>query len=160
MDKAGQMSLDTTFGLPTHVLVIHAVVVLVPLASIGVIVYAAVPGWRRTLRWPTLAVATAGAVAAPVAYFSGQQLRDRIGAGELESVQRHADLGLRALIVIIAWWAVCAALLGLSARLNDPAILLVIAVLLSVAVIVAVVLTGHSGSDAVWGPIVDNTSVP
>jgi hypothetical protein len=152
------MSLDTSFGLPTHILVIHAVIVLVPLAAVGVILYAAIPAWRSVLRWPTFVVATLGAGAAPVAYLSGQQLRDRIGAGQLESVQRHADLGLTSLVVIGVWWLACLALLGFSRRFKDAPVLLVVAVLLSVGVIVSVVMTGHSGSEAVWGPIVESTT--
>ena len=43
-------------GLPLHPLVVHAVVVLSPLAALGGLLYAAVPRWRWWLRWPLVQV--------------------------------------------------------------------------------------------------------
>ena len=41
------MSIDNLFGLPAHPLVVHAAVVLLPMAAIATVVVAAVPRWRR-----------------------------------------------------------------------------------------------------------------
>jgi hypothetical protein len=41
-------------GLPVHVLVVHAAVVLTPLAALTAIVFAVVPRWRWLTRWPAL----------------------------------------------------------------------------------------------------------
>ncbi|MGH3703233.1 MAG: hypothetical protein ACRDT9_01260, partial [Agromyces sp.] len=47
--------MDYTFaGLPLHVLLVHAVVVLTPLLSLLLIVIAAWPGARRVLWLPSL----------------------------------------------------------------------------------------------------------
>ena len=47
---------DTIFGLPTHTLVNHAAVVLVPLAAIATIAVALRPRWReRYAGWMVLA---------------------------------------------------------------------------------------------------------
>ena len=39
-------------GLPAHILLVHAVVVLAPIAGLGAIVYAVAPRWRSYLAWP------------------------------------------------------------------------------------------------------------
>jgi len=41
--------LDTVFGLPTHSLVVHAVVVLLPLASLGAIAIVLRRSWVHRL---------------------------------------------------------------------------------------------------------------
>jgi hypothetical protein len=149
---------DTVFGLPVHVLVIHAVVVLVPLACVGVLAYALVPRWRGALRWPVLVVATAGAISTPIAYLSGNEFRERLSLEGSEAVQRHADFGLRALIAVLVWWVLVVVVLGALARSGSPSRLgLVVVAVVSLATLGGVVVTGHSGSEAVWGPIVANT---
>ena len=42
-------------GLPLHVLVIHAVVVLVPLLALFAIAYGVLPRWRHRLDWAVAA---------------------------------------------------------------------------------------------------------
>jgi hypothetical protein len=37
---------DTFFGLPTHAVIVHAVVVFVPLTAIAAVALTAVPRWR------------------------------------------------------------------------------------------------------------------
>ena len=39
-------------GLPAHILLIHAVVVLAPLAGLAAIAYTTAPRWRGYLAWP------------------------------------------------------------------------------------------------------------
>ena len=72
---------DTVLGLPLHPLVVHAVVVLVPLVSLGFLVLAVVPRWRGTYG-PLLAViATVAVAAVPVATASGENLEASLNAG-------------------------------------------------------------------------------
>ncbi|MCX6467463.1 MAG: hypothetical protein NTW05_28360, partial [Pseudonocardiales bacterium] len=61
-------------GLPLHPLVVHAVVVLLPLAALGTVACALRPSWRAQLAVPTLLVALAGTAAVPVAALAGDQL--------------------------------------------------------------------------------------
>ena len=65
---------DTIGGLPVHALVVHAVVVLGPLAAVMLVAYTLKASWRRGLRWPTLALAAISAASAAVATSSGESL--------------------------------------------------------------------------------------
>jgi uncharacterized membrane protein len=153
---------DLIGGLPLHPLVVHASVALIPLSAIGVLVYAFVPRWRATLRWPLLVVATIAAVSVPAAYFTGEPLRDRLGLAGSNAVQRHEGFAQQTLIVLFAWWLVVVALLwraptdAQSRTPWPPRWLLVLAVLLSLAGIAGIVATGHSGASSVWSPRVNS----
>jgi hypothetical protein len=69
-------------GIPAHPLVIHAVVVLLPLATLGTIAMAIRPRWRRALGIPVALVALAGGIAVPIATQTGEQLQRALnGAG-------------------------------------------------------------------------------
>jgi uncharacterized membrane protein len=79
-------------GVPLHPLVVHAVVVLGPLAALVGLAYAAVPRWRWLLRWPLLALSVITAAAAFVATQSGDALLDL--RPELEPlVEEHEEYG-------------------------------------------------------------------
>ena len=57
----------TVDGIPAHPLVVHAVVVLLPLAAVGTLLVVARPLWRRQLGVWVLLLALAGTAAVPVA---------------------------------------------------------------------------------------------
>ena len=154
---------DTVFGLPVHVLVVHAVVVLVPLAATGIIGIAVVPRWRAPYGWPVLALATAALVTTPVATRSGDRLRRRLG--DSPEILAHEELGELVPWLVLAMWVAAAGLVLLDrgrtgARSTDPRLLTVVAVLAVLTALIAtaqVIRAGHSGSGAVWGPIVEST---
>jgi MFS family permease len=149
-------------GVPIHPLVVHAVVVLGPLAALAGLVYAFVPGWRWLLRWPVVVLALVTAVTAFIAVQSGEALLDL--RPELEPlVEEHEERGelLRnvalgyALVSLLAAWALggtSALASGKGARqtrLGVP-----VTVLLAVGAValgVCLFLAGDSGSRAVWG---------
>ena len=79
---------DLINGIPIHPLVVHAVVVLIPIAAIGAIAIALKPAWRRPYGPLVVAAAVLAAVLCPVATSSGEALEKHVGdPGE------HADLG-------------------------------------------------------------------
>lgn len=149
-------------GVPLHPLVVHAVVVLGPLAALTGLAYAAVPRWRWLLRWPLVVLALVTAAASILATQAGEALLD--ARPELEPlVEEHEEYGelLRnvalgyALVSALAAWAlggVSALASGRGARetrLGVPvAVLLVLSAL---ALLVVLFLAGDSGARAVWG---------
>ena len=85
---------DTFRGLPTHVLIVHAVVVLVPLVFVGVVVAAISRTWRQRLAIPILVLLAVGLVASFIATRSGHALRapDRCHAAD-QPPRAHRRLG-------------------------------------------------------------------
>jgi hypothetical protein len=146
---------DTFRGLPVHILVVHAVVVLVPLGALGVVAIAIVPRWRQRFGVAVLAILTAGLVAVPVATRSGQHLFDRVNATGtvLKQIRHHEDLGKLVIYPTIALWVLCAALVLLDRRGRSGApmkVVAVLAVLAAGAATAQVAMTGEAGSTAVW----------
>lgn len=149
-------------GVPLHPLVVHAVVVLGPLAALTGLAYACVPKWRWLLRWPLVVLSVVTAVAALAAVAAGEDLL--AARPELAPlVEEHEEWGewLRSVAVIYAVVSLVAAwaLGGTSAlapgrgaretRFGIPvAALLVVA---AVGLVVLLFLAGDSGSRAVWG---------
>ncbi len=76
-------------GLPLHPLVVHAVVVLVPLAVIGAIGISLWPAMRRHLGLLVLLVSAVALVSVPIATSSGETFRDEIGAQQLVRQHQH-----------------------------------------------------------------------
>ncbi len=149
-------------GVPLHPLVVHAVVVLGPLAALAGLAYAFVPQWRWLLRWPLVVLAVVTAVAAVVAVAAGEDLLS--SRPELAPlVEEHQDRGelLRtvalgyALVSVLAAWALggaSALASGKGARETRFGIpVMVLLAVGAVALMVCLFLAGDSGSRAVWG---------
>jgi hypothetical protein len=92
--------LDKISGLPTHALVVHAVVILLPLAAVGAVAVALVPALRRRYGELVAALTAVAVAAVPVATHSGQHLFDRksatfgpANAAEAALMDRHRALG-------------------------------------------------------------------
>jgi hypothetical protein len=151
------MEIDTLFGLPAHPLVVHAAVVLLPLAAIGLVVVAAIPRARRLYAPIVLGIALAATVAVGLAQQSGEALEDRVT--ETELVEEHAEQGETVLpwaIAVTVMSALVAAEPYARARLGRLSPLAVTTVLVGASLIVAVAATwtvidvGHSGAQSVW----------
>jgi hypothetical protein len=85
------VELEKIFGLPAHPLLVHAVVVLVPLAGIVGLVMVVSPRWRRSLALPAIVLAVAAAVSAQLAVGSGEELNGLVRKTAL--IRRHAGQG-------------------------------------------------------------------
>ncbi|GGC78278.1 hypothetical protein GCM10011512_01040 [Tersicoccus solisilvae] len=150
-------------GLPTHILLLHAVVVLSPLAAVGGILYAVVPRWRRATE---LTVAVLGIVSAGFAVLTasaGERLEEALPAEPL--IRAHAEQGdlLKAVAVVFAGLLVLLVLATgpwLTRRLPRldrvrtllwlRVVLQVLTVLAGVFLVYQTVVTGHSGAAATW----------
>jgi hypothetical protein len=151
-------------GLPLHPLVVHAVVVLGPLAALTGLAYAFVPRWRWLLRWPLVALALVTAVTAFLATTSGDALLDaQPGLEQLVEdheewgeLLRNASFAYLAAVALGAWslGGPSALASGGGARDTNPVVGMVATVLIAVgavALLVLVFLAGDSGAQAVWG---------
>ena len=152
-------------GLPAHILLVHAVVVLAPIAGLGAIAYAAAPRWRGYLAWP-LGVLSLGLV--PLSLITaeaGEQLEEARPSSAL--IREHAEQGdvLKAVSVVFFVVVVATlvashepigrrfAFLG-SLRTNRVVrlALLVVAAAAGAFFVYQSIITGHSGAASVWSP--------
>ncbi|EWM13392.1 DUF2231 domain-containing protein [Kutzneria sp. 744] len=92
----------TINGLPLHPLLVHAVVVLLPLAAVGSIIIAVVPKWRRRYWLPVLVLAVLGIGAVPITQQAGEALYNTI-KGSPPGLAHHRDLGNALLPYAIAF---------------------------------------------------------
>ena len=154
---------DLVNGLPVHPLVVHAVVVLLPLAVLGTLAIAVKPTWRATYGWLVVGIAAVATVLVPVATSSGEALEERVGdPGE------HAELGEQLL-----WFAIALLVLSFLVVYLDrrraagkpaigpsalPTVVAVLAVVAALATTVQVYRVGDSGARAAWGDKVGASS--
>jgi len=152
-------------GLPFHALILHAAVVLAPLAALLAIAYALLPRWRYLTRWPTVVMAGVALVTVWMSRLSGQSLLD--SRPELAPlVREHQERGqllslltiLFAVVVVVAFWGLggpsgfssgSGARTMRSAAIDRGLSLAVVGT--SLLVLVWVFLTGDAGARAVWG---------
>lgn len=160
---------DLIDGLPVHPLVVHAVVVLLPLACLGTIAIAVRPAWRG--RYGVLVVACAAAATAliPVATSSGEALEQHVG-----DPGTHAELGGELIWFAIPLLVLSTALVWLHRRqkratADQPSeravaatgrpsrfrtatrIVATLALVAALAASVQVYRVGDSGARAAWG---------
>ena len=154
---------DLINGLPVHALVVHAVVVLLPLACLGTIAIAVRPAWRE--RYGVLVVGCAAVATAliPVATSSGEALEERVGRpGE------HAEMGDQLIWFAIPLLVLSLALVWLDRRHRATAasetqggsgaatsgtrmrVVAVLALVAALATSVQVYRVGDSGARAAW----------
>ncbi len=148
---------DLITGLPVHVLVTHAVVVLLPLAVLTLILVITIPKLRSHYRYPAVGLAILGAISAVIAEQSGQALQARVG-----SPGEHAEWGemLPPVAVALAVLSVIWLIVSRMASSRGKVLAAVIGGVIVVVGIVAVVLTvqaGHSGSEETWSERIEST---
>lgn len=144
-------------GLPLHILVVHAAVVLTPIAALAAIAYAVVPKWRDWLRWPVVVAVVVAVGAVWIAYLSGADFRDdtrfATASGEFaDKLDKHEDLGGILRWVASGFAAAALAATALHNRTGAVRVLLAVAVaVLGLATVVLTIMTGDAGAQAVWG---------
>lgn len=147
--------LDVINGLPTHPLVVHAAVVLIPMSALALIVMAFWRHFSRRYGWLVVGLAAVALGASFVAAESGEALSVRVGGAGFD----HSQLGDRMPIFV-------AVLLGATVLLwlfDRPApiprrifrwLLSGLAVIVAIANLVWVYLVGDSGAKSVWSGVV------
>ncbi len=151
-------------GLPLHVLLVHFVVIVVPLAALCTVLAAAWPAARRRLGIVTPIIALGALVAVPVTTDAGEWLAARVGHTQL--IDAHRVLGYTLLpwaiatfVVALAQWSwfrffhQADARRRVGSRTLRGAITIALAAAVAVSAVgsvVTVVVIGESGARAVW----------
>ena len=145
---------ETIFGLPLHPLIVHATVVIVPLAALATLLAAVSPRFRSWAGVLTPALALGALILTPLSTASGENLEHMVGGSRL--IEEHSELA-----DMLIWWVVpllagAAGVWWLSRRgARGGRGLFVAAAALSVVAAlgttVQVVLIGHSGAKSAWG---------
>ncbi|GAA1894592.1 DUF2231 domain-containing protein [Lapillicoccus jejuensis] len=170
--------LDVAFGLPLHPLIVHATVVVVPLATLAVLLAGLWPRFRDWAGWLPLVLAAAAVVLTPLSTQSGESLQRRVPSTEL--VREHVALGdsLTPWVLLLGVAAVATTVVWRRERVlahgaaTDPlgrlgdhvsgwtgtgalprwlvVVTAVLAVVAGVGTAQQVVRIGHSGAQAAW----------
>jgi hypothetical protein len=166
-------------GSPTHALIVHAVVVLVPLSALAALGLVFVPASRRAFGLVSVGVAFVGCVAIPLSFWSGSALRHRVAPSPL--IDHHVALAHQLLVIAAVFGLSLAAFVvvdivrrsrsgelnqveaavvarqpGLLDRPSESGLQLlhrvtaVVLVAMSLLTAFAVVRVGDSGAKAVW----------
>jgi hypothetical protein len=158
------VNLNTFAGLPLHILLVHAMVVLGPLTALAVLLHAFWPAARRRLGVVTPLGGLVVLVLTPLTVQAGEYLQTIVGT--TPAVARHVELGLGlqpwsiALFAVSlaewTWWRFAlgpafAPRLTSGVRVGGTVVLWLGAVVIGVGFIVEILLIGDSGARAVWG---------
>jgi hypothetical protein len=151
-------------GLPLHVLIVHFVVIVVPLAALCTVLAAAWPAARRRLGIVTPLIALAALVAVPITMAAGEWLVARVAHTEL--IAAHQALGYTLLpwaiatfvVALVQWaWFRFFYREGARLRVKGKSLRVAVTIVLAAAVaitavgsVVTVVRIGESGARAIW----------
>jgi hypothetical protein len=100
------------FGLPTHILLVHAAVVLLPIAAILAVVVAVWPRARERFGLAVVGLAFVATVTVPLATRSGETLRSELPEKPL--ITRHVALGDQVLPIAALFGVALAGLVALD----------------------------------------------
>ncbi len=179
----------TIHGSPTHVLIVHVVVVLLPVSVLAALLLVAVPATRRAYGLLTLVVAFIACAAVPFAFLSGSALRARLPRTPL--IAKHVQLAHQLLPLAAAFGIALAAFFVVDAlrrahagqlnvfesRVVDATpnvrryaethrltgahrVAGVLVVVLAVATGVQVYRVGDAGAKAAWAGRLSNSATP
>lgn len=156
--------MDTIHGLPAHPLLVHALVVLMPLACLAVVLHALWPFARERLGVVTPVLALVSLVLVPLVSSAGRSFQRMLHAEQNPLVQRHQELAnqlppwaIALFVVAAAQWgawrfAPTGVLTGRWARIA----LAVVSVAVAAGTAVLLVRIGDAGSKAAWSGVVQH----
>ena len=102
--------MGTVNGLPAHILLVHAIVVLLPLAALLLVLTAVWPAARRRFAGPNAILSVLVVALVPVTTSAGEWLEHRVDDTAL--LRTHTELGDTAiwaalpvaLLALVIWW--------------------------------------------------------
>jgi hypothetical protein len=148
--------LTTIFGLPTHILVIHGIVVGIPLAALVSMLVAVRKRWRDRFGWWVLAFDVLVVLGTWLARETGINLFNHLPAVVQQTAANHRALGLNLIWFVLAMLVAVAALMAAD-RLGNRVLssgLAVVVLATAVLAIIRVIQTGDAGAHAVWNGVV------
>jgi uncharacterized membrane protein len=109
----------TIGNLPLHPLLVHAVVVLVPLAIAAAIALAVSERVRHRYGWLFVGLSTLALVSVPLATSSGEALQSRVRM--TEAIEEHTEMGDQLLPIVGLLWLAVVVLMVPHRWLTRPA---------------------------------------
>ena len=102
--------MGTVNGLPAHILLVHAIVVLLPLAALLLVLTAVWPAGRRGFAGPNAIMSMLVVALVPVTTSAGEWLERRVD--ETALLRNHTELGDTAIwaalpiavLALVIWW--------------------------------------------------------
>ena len=169
--------MGTVNGLPAHILLVHAIVVLLPLAALLLVLTAVWPAARRRLAGPNAILSVLVVALVPVTTSAGEWLEHRVD--ETALLRDHTELGDTAIwvalpvaiLALVIWWRQREAPTGVSdaaqrrtylAPLSTTVttVITVLAVVFAGAAVYDTYRIGDSGSKAAWTDNFSSTPTP
>ncbi len=158
--------MDTLGGIPSHPLFVHLPAVLIPLATLGVILMVVRPTWWQRYQWATLAVTGVGTLGAILAAGSGEALEEGVeDTANRSQLHAHVEAGDAARTMSIVFFVVALAAIVVvpwvmkrraSAASSPKWLRMVVAIALVASAGAAswtVFDAGHSGAKSVWSDV-------
>ncbi|WNV84829.1 DUF2231 domain-containing protein [Umezawaea sp. Da 62-37] len=165
--------MNTVNGLPTHILLVHAIIVLLPLSALLLMLSALWPVLRRRLAGPNAILSLVVLALVPVTTDAGEWLEHRVQFSAL--IRTHTELGDTALFVaipvallaLVIWWRgrESSTIRTEDTQTGAPAtqrtflapssaavgaVIAVLSILAAGAAVYDIYLTGDSGAQATW----------
>lgn len=152
-------------GLPIHILIVHFVVVIVPLAALCLALATFWPAARRRLGIVTTLLALVALISVPIATEAGEALEEQVN--ETALTELHTNLGDKLLPWTIALFLVAALhwvwttyftgegryakrVTSRPLRTTITVVLMIAVIVVVIGSVVMVVVIGESGAKAVW----------
>ncbi|MCW2748107.1 MAG: hypothetical protein JWP10_1249 [Nocardioidaceae bacterium] len=144
------------YGLPLHPLIVHATVVMIPLAALTVLLSAVWPKFRRWAGPLPAGLSLIGLILVPLSTSTGETLERHVAHSAL--LEKHTQMAEGLLPWMIALFVFSAAAYAIDWRskgghsLAKPLTLAVsvLAIVATVGTTVQVARIGHSGAESAW----------
>lgn len=156
------LEISAIMGLPAHALLVHAAVILVPLAAVALALTGWRASWRKQYSLPVALLAVMGAVFAFLAKESGEPLEHSVrtaarAAGTDARFGDHPEQGDTAFffallfaLAAVAFWAVDRYHEKLSWPKRSGSIAYAVALIPAALALITIAVAGHSGAKLVW----------
>ncbi len=144
------------YGLPLHPLIVHATVVIIPLAALTVLMSAVWGRFRVWAGWLPAALSLVGLILVPLSTSTGETLEKHVARSKLLEEHTHLADGLLPWMIGLTAFAVIGYVIhrrdmhGRAAGKTLSVAVAALAILAVVGTTVQVARIGHSGAKAAW----------